>query len=99
MKKHREFVIIGMVMVLVGMFAINVYQGYRYERSHFVARMNENEQEKWFEKNKEMLSVLSVMNQNVSSAASEMGLSGTRPGQTILIETGSREESNGEWKE
>lgn len=99
MNKYRGFVIIGMVMLLVGMFAINVYQGYIYERSHFVAKMNENEQEKWFEKNKEMLSVLSVKNQQVNSAASEMGLTGTKPGQTIFIEIGSREESNGEWKE
>lgn len=100
MKKiNRNLLVLVMVAVITVMFAVNVHQGYRYERFLFDTRLNEREQAKWFEENKKKLSVLSVKNHEASSLAAEMGLSGTKAGQTIIIDTRSREESNGEWKE
>ena len=58
--KMGSFVILVLVAAIMGLFALNVYQGYKYERLQAEVNEYQNTQEQWFEKNKQELTSLSA---------------------------------------
>ena len=58
--KLGSFTIIVLVLAIMGLFAMNIYQGYKYERLQAEVNEYQNTQEKWFEKNKQELTSLSA---------------------------------------
>ena len=85
--KLGSFTVIVLVIAIMGLFAMNIYQGYKYERLQ--AEVNEYQKEKWFEKNKQELTSLSAYSspQHVKEVKETMRLSNASAGQTIIIDT------------
>ena len=99
--KAGSFSVIFFVIVLMGLFALNIYQGYKYERLQAEVGEYQSAQEKWFEKNKQELTALSAYSspQHVKEVKETMKLSNASVGQTILIDTRSQIGSDAERKE
>ena len=102
MRERKEsFSVIFFVVVIMGLFALNVYQGYRYERLQAEVDEYQSAQEKWFEQNKQELTALSEYSspQHVKEVKEKMRLSNAEVGQTIIIDTRSQIGSDAERKE
>lgn len=99
--KAGSFSVIFFVIVLMGLFALNIYQGYKYERLQAEVGEYQSAQEKWFEQNKQELTALSAYSspQHVKEVKETMKLSNTSVGQTIIIDTRSQIGSDAERKE
>ncbi len=99
--KMGSFVILVLVVAIIGLFALNIYQGYKYERLQAEVNEYQNTQEQWFEKNKQELTSLSTYSspQHVKEVKETMKLSNASVGQTIIIDTRSQIESDAEGKE
>ena len=99
--KMGSFVILVLVAAIMGLFALNVYQGYKYERLQAEVNEYQNTQEQWFEKNKQELTSLSAYSspQHVKEVKETMKLSNAKVGQTIIIDTRSQIGSDAEGKE
>lgn len=101
--KFGSFVILVLVLAIMGLFALNVYQGYKYERLQAEVNEYQNDQERWFEKNKQELTALSAYSspQHVKEVKEDMKLSNAKVGQTIIIDTTTRSQmgSDAEGKE
>ncbi|MBQ3713325.1 MAG: hypothetical protein II890_05195 [Spirochaetia bacterium] len=99
--KMGSFVILILVAAIMGLFALNVYQGYKYERLQAEVNEYQNTQEQWFEKNKQELTSLSAYSspQHVKEVKETMKLSNAKVGQTIIIDTRSQIGSDAEGKE
>ncbi|MBR4376148.1 MAG: hypothetical protein IK040_03445 [Spirochaetia bacterium] len=99
--KMGSFVILVLVVAIMGLFALNIYQGYKYERLQAEVNEYQSTQEQWFEKNKQELTALSAYSspQHVKEVKESMKLSNASEGQTIIIDTRSQIESDAERKE
>ncbi len=99
--KAGSFSVIFFVIVLMGLFALNIYQGYKYERLQAEVGEYQSAQEKWFEQNKQELTALSAYSspQHVKEVKETMKLSNASVGQTIIIDTRSQIGSDAERKE
>ena len=99
--KLGSFTVIVLVIAIMGLFALNIYQGYKYERLQAEVNEYQNTQEKWFEKNKQELTALSAYSspQHVKEVKETMKLSNASVGQTIIIDTRSQMDSDAERKE
>ena len=99
--KMGSFVILVLVVAIIGLFALNIYQGYKYERLQAEVNEFQSTQEQWFEKNKQELTALSAYSspQHVKEVKESMKLSNANVGQTIIIDTRSQIESDAEGKE
>lgn len=100
-QKNDSMVILVLACALMGMFGINIYQAYRYERLHADVQKYQEEQEKWFEQNKNDFASLSSYSspQHLKELKDNLKLSTAGPGQTIIVKTRSGVDSNAEWKE
>lgn len=99
--KAGSFSVLFFVIVLMGLFALNIYQGYKYERLQAKVGEYQSAQEKWFEQNKQELTALSAYSspQHVKEVKETMKLSNASVGQTIIIDTRSQIGSDAERKE
>ena len=99
--KMGSFVILVLVVAIMGLFALNIYQGYKYERLQAEVNEYQNTQERWFEKNKQELTSLLAYSspQHVKEVKETMKLSNASVGQTVIIDTRSQIESDAEGKE
>ena len=99
--KMGSFVILVLVAAIMGLFALNVYQGYKYERLQAEVNEYQNTQEQWFEKNKQELTSLSAYSspQHVKEVKETMKLSNAKVGQTIIIDTRSQIGSDAELRQ
>jgi len=99
--KAGSFSVLFFVIVLMGLFALNIYQGYKYERLQAEVGEYQSAQEKWFEQNKQELTALSAYSspQHVKEVKETMKLSNASVGQTIIIDTRSQIGSDAERKE
>ncbi|MCQ2604082.1 MAG: hypothetical protein MJ215_03450 [Spirochaetia bacterium] len=89
------------ICVLMGLFFMNVYQGYRYERLDAEVTQYEKQQKDIYEDNKQVVDTLSVLEspEMVKKVADKMGLHSASPDQTIIIDTRSHVGSDENRKE